>query len=49
MALVKGICDYRTGRPGAITDNHLSILWVLVKNPEGWQIVARQTTRVPTP
>jgi len=30
-------------------DNHLNILWVLVKGPgpQGWQIVARQTTRLP--
>jgi ketosteroid isomerase-like protein len=46
VALVKGICDYRNGAPGKMTDNHLNILWVLVKNPQGWQIVARQTTRV---
>jgi hypothetical protein len=32
-------------RAGKMTDNHLNILWVLVKNPVGWQIVARQTTR----
>jgi hypothetical protein len=30
-------------------DNHLNILWVMVKRsqgPYGWQIVARQTTRI---
>ena len=47
VALVKGICDYRNGAPGKMTDNHLNILWVLVKNAAGWQIVARQTTRYP--
>jgi ketosteroid isomerase-like protein len=49
VALIKGICDYRNGAPGKMTDNHLNILWVLVKNPVGWQIVARQTTRYPAP
>lgn len=49
VALAKGICDFRNGPPGAITDNHLNILWVLVRRapgPLGWQIVARQTTRI---
>ena len=52
VALSKGRVDFRTGRPGAMTDNHLNILWVLVKrsvSPTGWQIVARQTTRYPAP
>ena len=37
------------GPPGALLDNHLNILWVLVRRapgPHGWQIVARQTTRI---
>jgi len=49
VALAKGICDFRNGPPNAITDNHLNILWVLVRRapgPLGWQIVARQTTRI---
>ena len=48
VALAKGICDFRNGVPGKMTDNHLNILWVLVKGPGplGWQIVARQTTRI---
>jgi ketosteroid isomerase-like protein len=52
VALAKGICEFRNGRPGAIVDNHLNILWVLVRRPQGpmgWQIVARQTTRLPEP
>jgi ketosteroid isomerase-like protein len=52
VALFKGICDLRNGRPGAMADNHLNILWVLVRRaqgPYGWQIVARQTTRIPEP
>ena len=51
VALAKGICDFRNGAPGKMNDNHLNILWVLVKGagPYGWQIVARQTTRVQEP
>ncbi len=49
VALVKGVCDFRNGQPGKMLDNHLNILWVLVRRPAGpfgWQIVARQTTRI---
>jgi len=49
VALVKGITDFRNGQPGKMLDNHLNILWVMVRRPagpHGWQIVARQTTRV---
>jgi ketosteroid isomerase-like protein len=49
VAVAKGICDFRNGQPGQMLDNHLDILWVLVKRaqgPQGWQIVARQTTRI---
>jgi ketosteroid isomerase-like protein len=49
VALVKGICDFRNGPPANMLDNHLNILWVMVRRPQGphgWQIVARQTTRV---
>ena len=51
VALAKGICEFRNGAPGKMNDNHLNILWVLVKGagPYGWQIVARQTTRLPEP
>jgi hypothetical protein len=49
VALVRGRNELRNGAPGAIHDNHLNILWVLLKGPGplGWQIVARQTTRLP--
>ena len=49
VALVRGVTELRNGTPGAMHDNHLNILWVLVKGsgPSGWQIVARQTTRLP--
>jgi ketosteroid isomerase-like protein len=49
VALAKGITDFRNGRPGNLTDNRLNILWVMVRRPQGphgWQIVARQTTRI---
>jgi ketosteroid isomerase-like protein len=49
VALAKGIVDFRNGKPGAMLDNHLDILWVMVRRsqgPHGWQIVARQTTRI---
>jgi ketosteroid isomerase-like protein len=48
-ALVRGRNELRNGAPGNMHDNHLNILWVLLKGPgpQGWQIVARQTTRLP--
>lgn len=48
VALFKGITDMRNGQPGKLANNHLNILWILVKGPGpmGWQIVARQTTRI---
>lgn len=49
VALAKGITDFRNGRPGRMLDNHLNILWVMVRRPQGphgWQVVARQTTRI---
>jgi ketosteroid isomerase-like protein len=49
VALAKGITDLRDGTPGQMVDNHLNILWVLVRGTDGWQVVARQTTRVATP
>jgi ketosteroid isomerase-like protein len=52
VALAKGVTDFRNGQPGKLVDNHLNILWVLVRRPQGpfgWQIVARQTTRIEEP
>jgi ketosteroid isomerase-like protein len=49
VALAKGVVDFRNGPPGKMLDNHLNILWVMVRRsqgPHGWQIVARQTTRI---
>jgi ketosteroid isomerase-like protein len=48
-AVAKGVVDFRNGAPGKMLDNHLNILWVLGRRPQGphgWQIVARQTTRI---
>jgi ketosteroid isomerase-like protein len=49
VALVRGRNELRNGTPGSMHDNHLNILWVMLKGPgpQGWQIVARQTTRLP--
>ena len=49
VALVRGRNELRNGTPGKMHDNHLNILWVLLRGqgPQGWQIVARQTTRLP--
>ena len=49
VALVRGRNELRNGAPGSMRDNHLNILWVMLKGPgpQGWQIVARQTTRLP--
>ena len=52
VALAKGITDFRNGTVGNIRDSHHNILWVLVRRPQGpygWQIVARQTTRIEVP
>ena len=48
-ALVRCRTELRGGTPGNIHDSHLNILWVLVKGPgpHGWQVVARQATRLP--
>lgn len=49
VAVVKVITDIGTrpaGTSGTVTDNHLNILWVLVKGNQGWQVAARQTTRI---
>lgn len=49
VALVRCRTEMRNGRPEKMNDSHLNILWVLLKGegPQGWRIVARQTTRLP--
>jgi ketosteroid isomerase-like protein len=48
-AIVKGDIDFRNNAGGVITVSKLNVLHVLVKGPQGWQIVARQATRYPDP
>ena len=47
-AVVVGDVDF-TNNPGtgASTTTKLNVLHVLVKGPQGWQLVARQATRYP--
>lgn len=52
VALARGVVDFRSAATGRMLDNHLNILWVLVRRPQGphgWQVVARQTTRIAEP
>ena len=46
-ALVKGKVDITNSTDGKSTTAHLNILHVWVKGPQGWQLVARQATRLP--
>jgi hypothetical protein len=49
VAVAKSIVDFRTGQPGQLLDNHLDILFVMVRRPDGphgWQIVARHALRI---
>lgn len=48
-AVVKGDVDFRNNAAGVVTVSHLNVLHVLVKGPQGWQLVARQATRYPDP
>lgn len=46
-ALVKGKVDIVNNTGGKSTPAHLNILHVWIKGPQGWQLVARQATRLP--
>src|SRR6266446_140228 len=46
-ALVRGKVDIRNNTDGKSTPAHLNILHVWIKGPHGWQMVARQATRLP--
>ena len=46
-ALVKGKVDIINNTDGKSTPAHLNILHVWIKGPQGWQMVARQATRLP--
>ncbi len=48
-AVVTGDVDFRNSTAGVATVSRLNILHVLVKGPQGWQLVARQATRYPDP
>jgi len=48
-AVVKGDVDFRNNAAGVVTVSKLNVLHVLVKGPQGWQLVARQATRYPDP
>ena len=45
-ALVKGMIEIKSNNNGTRQDLHLSVLHVWMKTPEGWQLVARQSTRM---
>ncbi len=44
-------CDIesRSNNSGVVTASTLHVIHVLVKGPQGWQLVARQATRAPEP
>lgn len=46
-AIFEAICDIRSGPRGKIESHHSDILWVLLKGPERWRIVARHSVSVP--
>jgi ketosteroid isomerase-like protein len=46
-ALVKGKVDIVNNTDGKSTPAHLNILHVWIKGSQGWQMVARQATRLP--
>ena len=44
-----GDVDFRNNAGNGTTVAKLNVLHVLVKGPQGWQMVARQATRYPDP
>ncbi len=48
-AVVTGDVDFRNSTAGVVTVSKLHVLHVLVKGPQGWQLIARQATRYPEP
>jgi len=46
-AVVVGDVDFHNNAGGVVTVIKLNILHVLVKGPQGWQLVARQAVRYP--
>ena len=47
VAIVRAIMDIRNGpsRDRVRTATGISVLYVLVRSPQGWQVIARQSTR----
>ena len=48
-AVVVGDVDFHNNSGGTVSVIKLNILHVLVKGPQGWQMVARQAVRYPDP
>jgi ketosteroid isomerase-like protein len=48
-AVVTGDVDFRNNTAGVVAISKLYITFVLVKGPQGWQIVDRQATKYPDP
>jgi ketosteroid isomerase-like protein len=48
-AVVVGDVDFKNNAGNGATVAKLNVLHVLVKGPQGWQLVARQATRYPEP
>ena len=47
-ALIKGPAEFvNIGANGTTTTINLNVLYVWLKGPKGWQLVARQSTRLP--
>jgi ketosteroid isomerase-like protein len=47
--LIRANVDMRNSTDGKSTTSHLNILFVWLKGPGGWQLVARQATQVSPP
>jgi ketosteroid isomerase-like protein len=48
-AVVVGDADFHINSAGVVSVAKLNVLHVLVKGPQGWQLVARQAVRYPEP
>jgi ketosteroid isomerase-like protein len=46
-AVVVGDVDFHMNTGGVQSVNHLNVLHVLVKGPQGWQLAARQAVKYP--
>ena len=46
-AVVVGDVDFHMNTAGVQSVNHLNVLHVLVKGPQGWQLAARQAVKYP--